>query len=604
MTHDPLIGTLVADKYRVDSLIARGGMGAVYRAVQEPLGRPVALKVLASRRASEAEWEVDEARFFREASVASKLTHPNTVVIHDYGAMEGHGGYFLVMEFLEGKTLAQVVEELGPLKPARLLHIAKQIASSLSEAHKSGVVHRDLKPANVILIDRAEDPDFAKIVDFGLVRAIDEAPENRVTEEGTVMGSPLYISPEQIMDMDVDHRADVYALGCVLYEMATGRPPYIQKPGERGIGGIMRGHLLLEPPPMAQARPGLEVSAEIEAITRRCLNKQPDARYQTMSELYAALDGVWLPPSRAGQVQEAPEETVEMTLDDLRAEAALSAERAGKAPPQPSGTAKLQRLDGGEAPPPGPAVGPETGRQARLRPHGAGVAPPSPAPRDAAPNRRRLMWLALVVVLLVAGAIAAWIAVTGGDDVAARSEPRGDAGAVAPAGAAPARERPRALAAARVANHEGPAAAQPRPSHGPSAMGPAGRGPVAPPETEKTKPEAAPGAGGEAVDAQHVRVTIESRPPGAKVFDIEDLVGRTPVTLDVDRDSLPRSYRLVKRGYARATAEVPEVDAAARGAAPGDGGLTVTVTLKRRAAPARPPTAPASAPGDGIKLTR
>jgi serine/threonine protein kinase len=216
---DPLIGRLINDRYRIASLVARGGMGRVYRAEQAPLGREVALKVLHPRYEGDHDPEF-QRRFFLEASTCAKLSHPNTVTIFDYGRTEDDI-YYIAMELLEGRTLHRAVRTDGPFAPQRAMHIARQVCRSLREAHKSGLVHRDLKPANVFLMRHGDEEDFVKVLDFGLVKDI-ETPDEDLTETGLFMGSPKYMSPEQIRGENVDGRCDVYALGVMLYEMLTG----------------------------------------------------------------------------------------------------------------------------------------------------------------------------------------------------------------------------------------------------------------------------------------------------------------------------------------------------------------------------------------------
>ncbi|MGZ3423910.1 MAG: serine/threonine protein kinase, partial [Polyangiales bacterium] len=193
---DPLLGRSINDRFKVTGLIARGGMGKVYKAEQAPLGRVCAIKVLNPNYSGEHDPEFHK-RFFLEASISSKLTHPNTVTIFDYGRTDDNI-YYMAMEFLEGRTLHRALREEGPFIEERATHIARQICRSLREAHSLGVIHRDLKPANVYLIEHGDETDFVKVLDFGLVKNIDDTKGEDLTQTGLFMGSPKYMAPEQI----------------------------------------------------------------------------------------------------------------------------------------------------------------------------------------------------------------------------------------------------------------------------------------------------------------------------------------------------------------------------------------------------------------------
>src|SRR5262245_24338867 len=184
-------------------------MGAVYKAEQAPLGRLVAIKVLSPKHEEDKDPEFRK-RFFLEAATVAKLTHPNTVTVFDYGQSEAL--YFIVMELLEGVTLKQAMRASGPMPPARAIHIAKQICRSLREAHRLGIIHRDMKPGNVMLLQQGDESDFAKVLDFGLVKDTAAEEEEDLTQAGVFMGSPKYMSPEQIQGERVDARTDIYSI--------------------------------------------------------------------------------------------------------------------------------------------------------------------------------------------------------------------------------------------------------------------------------------------------------------------------------------------------------------------------------------------------------
>lgn len=280
---DPLIGRTINERYRIVGTIARGGMGKVYRAEQQPLGRLVALKVLNPNYTGENDPEFHK-RFFLEASIASKLTHPNTVTIFDYGKTDDDV-FYIAMELLEGRTLHRALREEGPFPPDRAMHIARQICRSLREAHGLGVIHRDLKPANVYLVQHGDESDFAKVLDFGLVKNLDEKGGEELTQTGLFMGSPKYMSPEQIRGEKVDGRVDVYALGVILFEMLSGKVPF----DRANSVNILMAHIQEEIPSINAFNPAAQVSPALEALVRRCMAKDPAQRFGGMDEVLAAL---------------------------------------------------------------------------------------------------------------------------------------------------------------------------------------------------------------------------------------------------------------------------------------------------------------------------
>lgn len=278
---DPLVGRMVGERFRVTERIAAGGMGVVYRAEQLPLGREVALKVLFSDRAQLTTGRFQE-RFVREASVASKLSHPNTVTVFDYGR-DDDGKYYMAMELVEGKSLAAVLKESGALEVERAVHIAMQIARSVREAHDLSVIHRDLKPENVLLTEHDGDPDFVKVVDFGLAKALEGEESEELTETGALMGSPKYLPPEQIRGGPQDGRVDVYSLGVVMYEMLAGRVPFAD--GEAIT--VMMAHVQNPVPPIDRKLP-----KGLQTLVQGCLEKEPSRRPKNMAEVIRQLERV------------------------------------------------------------------------------------------------------------------------------------------------------------------------------------------------------------------------------------------------------------------------------------------------------------------------
>ena len=278
---DPLVGTVVNGKYRVQSVVATGGMGRIYRAEQLPLGRPVALKVLNPQYTQSNSDDAFQKRFFLEASILSKLQHPNIVTVFDYGQIEDTDpeAYFMAMEFLAGETLHKRLNQVGALPASDAIGLARQLARGLREAHAHDVVHRDLKPSNVMLIGQEDGSELVKIVDFGLVKVLTDDSDH-VTKEGTFLGSPRYMSPEQIAHGRVDHRTDLYSLGVILYQVLCGALPF---DSDHAVQTLM-AHLHNPVPWMAERNPDARVPEQLELFVRRCLEKDPAGRPASMEE--------------------------------------------------------------------------------------------------------------------------------------------------------------------------------------------------------------------------------------------------------------------------------------------------------------------------------
>jgi len=223
---DPLVGHTLDDKYRLEEKLGIGGMGTVYRARHLLIDRPVAVKVLNQRFVED---EAARTRFRREARAAGRLQHANAVTVTDFG--ESHDGYvYLVMELLEGRTLRDVLAKEAPLDVARSVSVMLQISAAVAAAHEAGIIHRDLKPANIFIVQRAEVPAAVKVLDFGIAKlaaeSLDEDEQMTLTQVGVMIGTPRYMSPEQCDGLDLTPAADVYSLGCILYEMLTGTVPF------------------------------------------------------------------------------------------------------------------------------------------------------------------------------------------------------------------------------------------------------------------------------------------------------------------------------------------------------------------------------------------
>ena len=284
---DPLVGAVLADRYQIVRRIGEGGMGAVYEAKHTVIGKRVAVKVLLEKFLAKSDFV---ARLLQEARLASSIGHEHIVDVTDFGTTSD-GRSFVVMEFLDGESLAELAMREAPLPIERSLGIARQVASALGAAHAKGIFHRDVKPENIYLVKRG-DADFVKVVDFGISKAVkpggDEGGEGyRLTHTGLLLGTPLYMSPEQARgEEDLDHRVDIWALGVLLYECLTGEVPF----RANNYLGIISQVLTHEPTPPSKLRPELGISGAVEAVVMRAMEKDRTRRYATMAEVERDLE--------------------------------------------------------------------------------------------------------------------------------------------------------------------------------------------------------------------------------------------------------------------------------------------------------------------------
>jgi len=268
-------GTIVAERYRIVRRLGQGGMGVVFVAQHLTLEREVALKVLARDLARH---ETLVARFEREARAASKIGHHNIVNVLDFGRTD-EGAPFIVMELLAGLDLGRTLRRDGAFSLARAAHVTRQLCAAMGAAHEKGVVHRDLKPENVFLCDG----DVVKVLDFGLARFADAQP---LTQAGMVFGTPEYMAPEQARGERADHRADIYAVGCILYEMLTGSVPYVGA----DAATVLAGHLGEPLEPASRRAPHLGIPRALEGVIECALHKEPAQRFPSMGALAAAIE--------------------------------------------------------------------------------------------------------------------------------------------------------------------------------------------------------------------------------------------------------------------------------------------------------------------------
>ncbi len=282
-----LSGTLLLGRYCLIKKLGEGGMGTVYLAEHVTIQKRCAIKVLNPEYAHKQDL-VD--RFLQEARAASLIAHENVVEITDYGEAP-NGSVFFVMEMLDGEDLSATIRREAPLPWSRVAPMALQMCRALGAAHKKGVIHRDLKPENCFRIERHGNPDFLKVLDFGIAKVTSSDPSdnaNRLTSTGMIFGTPTYMSPEQAQGERVDNRSDIYALGVILYELVTGKVPF----SADNFMGILTKHMFDEPPAPTKAAPEADICPEVEALILKALQKDRSFRFQTMEELAAAIMAV------------------------------------------------------------------------------------------------------------------------------------------------------------------------------------------------------------------------------------------------------------------------------------------------------------------------
>jgi serine/threonine-protein kinase len=389
---DPLIGRVLENKYRLDEKIGVGGMGSVYRGRHLLMDKKVAIKVVRPEVASE---ENSVKRFQREAKHSCRLDHEGCVRVTDFGCADD-GLLFLVMEYLDGKTVGEEIHYDGPMRATRVAHIGAQVARALDHAHGLGIIHRDLKPDNIMLLRRDDDPDAVKVLDFGLAKLLEREDAElgvtnpslgSLTEAGVVFGTPEYMSPEQASGNPLDPRTDLYSLGAVMYQMVTGMLPF----SGATFMAILTKHVTEPAMPPAARRADLSIPIELDRVIMHCLEKDPEARPASGAALARTLEQ--LATSMPMLSSRVPQTVAAAATIDLTAQL-----QASGASTLPVGLARA-----GAAPP--PARIPESIPEIEL-------TDPIPA---LPPRRSGGIWIAAAIAVAVAG-VALAVKLAGGSD--------------------------------------------------------------------------------------------------------------------------------------------------------------------------------------------
>lgn len=279
------IGTILADRYEILSEVGRGGMSIVYKSRQLLMDKERAIKMLLAQLMYD---QTSKKRFQREAQAAACLDHPNVIAVHDFG-IAPTGQPYLVMDYLVGESLADLIKREQRIEQIRAVKIFMQACDALSHAHKKGVIHRDLKSSNIMLVEDEDRKDIVKVLDFGIAKLTPSSgklPQN-LTQTGEVFGSPIYMSPEQCLGQTLDERSDIYSMGTMFYETLTGLPPLVGNT----IVDTMQMHVATKPMPMESF--GTTFDPELEALVFKALEKKPENRFQTMEEMYQALAKIY-----------------------------------------------------------------------------------------------------------------------------------------------------------------------------------------------------------------------------------------------------------------------------------------------------------------------
>ena len=366
MVEDAYVGRVIAGRYAVVKKLNQGGMGAVYLAIQRPLDRPVALKVLLR---SHLEDPTASRRFEKEARSVSRLTHPHVVTLYDFGETET-GELYIAMEYLEGMSLRDLLERSSYITWDRALHMMRGVTSALTAAHAAGIIHRDLKPENVMLVERSGDVDFAKVLDFGLARSIEPESATPITQRDIIPGTPAYLSPERANGVADDPRSDLYSLGAMWFELIVGRPPFH---GETSIKVILK-HIHEQPAIPSRANKNNPIPEAIDQLVLSLLEKHPERRPRSASDLLERIDALHRPRgwhvASSGSVNRLAQADTELSgyadavneLDELHFRLEESRDEPvplttrKSIPPTPPSAFTTGMIGSGELPPPEPVM--------------------------------------------------------------------------------------------------------------------------------------------------------------------------------------------------------------------------------------------------------
>jgi serine/threonine-protein kinase len=411
---DPLVGANVGGKYKIVRLLGEGGMGCVYLGEQQ-MGsavRKVAVKTLHRHLSLDPQIR---ARFMRECGTVSELEHPNTIQVYDFGTTE-EGLLYIVMEFVQGRSLADILEKDGPMQADRAINILTQVCGSLEEAHGRGIVHRDLKPDNIVLCEKAGKKDWVEVLDFGIAKRSSESDPNeqKLTQQGMVLGTPPYMSPEQFTGQPINAQSDIYSLGVMTYEMLTGKLPFNGNTAWEWASQ----HMTAQPQPFEVQPNGNLLPPAMRAAVMRSLEKAPEARFANVGEFLEALKGggaapVTQPSAGAAVNGRAKTEMAAPAVTPPGAMPGAYGPPPGMGmggPPPGSGPVSPHMMPGMGGPPPG--SGPAS-------PHMAGpsyaAVPAGPQHSSARKSNTGLfIGLGVGALLLVGGGIAAAVAMSGG----------------------------------------------------------------------------------------------------------------------------------------------------------------------------------------------
>ncbi|MBM4343009.1 MAG: serine/threonine protein kinase [Deltaproteobacteria bacterium] len=556
MDGSQLVGRVLAGRYKLVKLIGQGGMGSVFQGLDQQMSnRVVAIKILASHLVAD---EKQVARFEQEARAANQLRHPNTISVIDFGQSDSL--IYMVMEYLTGETLTQVLRK-GKVETQRSLYMVRQVLKSLAEAHSKGIVHRDLKPDNIFVCEIYGEKDFIKVIDFGIAKFL-EAGGQELTQAGKMFGTPRYLSPEQAQGLPLSAASDLYSLGVILFEMLSGRPPFV---AEDPIAVAIK-HVQEPPPAFSDVAPELYVPEELDHLVFKLLAKKANQRFQSAEEVLEAIDRAMAalgsprhpsgqfnavhtrtpgrpitvpPPSRRSQPPPSrpadPDADATRTLDTLSAgtepAATMAMDVATALPGAEQANAATMALDTVDA-----AAHLNTIRDRSPR----GSTPARLAGDRAAAGRsdggtQRLILLLVIAVVLIGGAITTV--------VLTRDDP-----AIAPASTAVAKvdEPPVAEPAAstddgraKVAQKASEAAEEPKPAESPKLAEPAA---AASPTVAAPEPPKA------AAPAVAPKMVITSKPDGAAVLQDGKDVGKTPFTVELAPGKFAK-LQLKKDGY-------------------------------------------------------